>query len=239
MMPTTHQRPTAQAFQGALGDVEDSLIDRAKQAVKASYPLLAPPDALTAIGAEMQLPQGPNEGTAAYAARLADAFSLWPWAGTPFGLLRALWDAGYTNAVLAQVVGAKQYTLDASGNLVISSGGSWTPTFAGDPFWARFDLIFPSPLPASWQTGGVPAVTSAEAQYIMRIIQLWKPGYARLRRVIAQTGGAIWGYPATATWGTGTWGGTEVVWGTGKMWGVPAEQVWGTATGTYGGGEIA
>jgi hypothetical protein len=95
LVPTTHQRPTGQAFQGALGDVEDALIDRAKQAVKARFPLLAPPDALTALGVERQLPQGPGESTAAYAARLQGAWLLWPWAGTPYGLLRAFWDAGY------------------------------------------------------------------------------------------------------------------------------------------------
>src|SRR4051794_28631912 len=100
-MPTTLQRPAGQAFQAALGDVEDSLIDRAKQAVKASFPLLAPPDALVALGVERQMPQGPLESTAAYRARLVDAWTIWQMAGTPFGMLRSFWNTGYTNVVLA------------------------------------------------------------------------------------------------------------------------------------------
>src|SRR5689334_18450678 len=115
LVPTTHQRPTGQAFQGALGDVEDSFVDRAKQSVKARFPLLAPTDALDAIGVERQIPRGPGEHDAPYAARLVDAWNSWPNAGTPFGMLRAFYATGYTNVVLAQVVGGKQYTLDAGG----------------------------------------------------------------------------------------------------------------------------
>jgi hypothetical protein len=237
LVPTTHQRPTGQAFQGALGDVEDSFIDRAKQAVKARFPLLAPPDALDAIGVERQIPRGPGEANAAYAARLVAAFETWPNAGTPYGMLRAFYATGYTNVVLAQVRGGKQYTLDASGALVISSAGSWTPTYVGDPFWNTFDAIFAPPLPASWVSGGAPASTSNEANFIRSIIRLWKPSYARARRIIIETG-PLWGFPASETWGTGTWGSTATTWGVDKMWGVPAEQVWGAATGNYGGEAI-
>lgn len=194
-MPTTHQRPTGQAFQGALGDVEDALIDRAKQAVKARFPLLAPPDALTAIGVERQMPQGPGESWTAYAARLQDAWNTWPWAGTAYGMLRAFWATGYTNVVLAQVRGGNQYTLDAGGNLVISSGATWTPTYVGDPFWSRFDVIFPQPLPASWVAGGVPASTSNEANFIRSIAQTWKPGSATVGKITIVTAGRVLGYP--------------------------------------------
>jgi hypothetical protein len=213
LVPTTHQRPTGQAFQGALGDVEDSLIDRAKQAVKARFPLLAPSDALDAIGVERQLPRGPGEQDAAYAARLVDAWQSWLNAGTPFGMLRAFWATGYTNVVLAQVRGGKQYTLDANGALAISSGGTWTPTYAGDPFWSKFTVIFPSPLPASWVSGGVPSSTSNEANFIRSLISTWKPGHATTDRIIIVTAGRVLGYPATRTLGTGTLGG-----GTATYW---------------------
>lgn len=239
LVPTTHQRPAGQAFQGALGDVEDSLIDRAKQAVKARFPLLAPPDALTAIGVERQMPQGPGESTAAYAARLVDAWTAWQWAGTPYGMLRAFYATGYTNVVLAQVLGGNQYTLDANGALVISSGGSWTPTYVGDPFWSRFDLIFPTPLPASWIAGGVPDAASSEANFVRSLLRLWKPGHARVGRILIQTSGKLWGYPASQVWGAGTWGGSNVQWIVGKAWGFPLTQVWGAATGAWGGEELA
>jgi hypothetical protein len=211
LCPTTHQRPTAQAFQAALGDVEDSLIDRAKQAVKARFPLLAPPGALTAIGVERMMPQGASEPTAAYAARLTDAWQSWANAGTPFGMLRQFWSTGYTNVVLAQVRGGKQYTLDAAGALVISSGGSWTPTYVGDPFWSKFDLLFVSPLPAAWVAGGVPSSTSSEADFIRALIRSWKPGHATANRIIIVSAGRVLGYPIrTLGAGNGTLGGATV-----------------------------
>jgi len=235
LVPTTHQRPTGQAFQGALGDVEDSLIDRAKQSVKARFPLLAPPDGLTALGVERQLPRGPSEATATYAARLQNAWNLWPWAGTPYGLLRAFADAGYGNVFLAQIRGARQYTLDANGALVISNGGSWTPTFVGDPFWSKFAVIFPSPLPAAW-AGVVPDIASTEASYIFDTIRRWKPGHATWGRIVFQTSGKTWGFPASQVWGaaTGTWGGTETVWLPSRLWGTSTAPFWGAATGKWG-----
>jgi hypothetical protein len=230
LVPTTHQRPTGQAFQGALGDVEDALIDRAKQAVKARFPLLAPPDALTALGVERQLPQGPGESTTAYAARLQGAWLLWPWAGTPYGLLRAFADAGYPNVVLAQPRGARQFTLDANGALVISSGVA-----SADPFWSKFTVLFPAPLPAAW-AGVVPAITSTDAAYIFDTIRRWKPGHATWDRIIFQTSGKVWGFPVSQVWGaaTGTWGGTETIWLPSRTWGLPATQTWGAATGKWG-----
>lgn len=230
LVPTTHQRPTGQAFQGALGDVEDSFIDRAKQAVKARFPLLAPTAALDAIGVERQIPRGPGEQDAAYAARLVDSWNSWVWGGTPFGMLRAFWATGYTNVVLAQVRGGKQYTLDAGGNLLIGSNGSWTPAASNfvAPFWSVFDLIFTLPLRAEWQSGGVPSATSSEADFVRSLIRTWKPGFSRVGRILVQTSGALWGVPSTRTWGTGTWGGTYVQWVVGRTWGYPGTPVWGT-----------
>src|SRR5260370_27218568 len=127
LVPTTHQRPQGQAWQGLMGDVEDTLVDRAKQAVKARFPLLAPPDALTALGVERQLPQGPSETTAAYGARVQNAWNTWPWAGTAYGLLSALQVLGYTNVYL-ETCRAQQYTLPAgSTTLTIASlaAGQW------------------------------------------------------------------------------------------------------------------
>jgi len=161
---------------------------------------------------ERLMPQGPGESSAAYAARLQDAWNTWPWAGTPFGLLRALNATGYTNVVLAQVRGGKQFTLDGTGALVISSTGSWTSTFMADPFWSRFDVIFPQPLRASWVSGGVPASNSGESNFIRSLIALWKPGSATCGRIIIVTAGKVWGSPASQLWGSGVWGGTTTVW---------------------------
>src|SRR6267142_201537 len=378
LVPTTMQRPVGQAFQGEIGDVEDAAMDRAKQSVKARFPLLAPPDALTAIGRERMIPQAPGESNASYAARLQDAWNTWPWAGTPFGVLRALYSSGYRNVVLAQVRGGVQYTLDNGGTNLLrwsnrfnaispwqtnqtytlavgvaapdgstsastltataSQGGPFqniSPTIsvtgtyvlsglaqsaagnnfflrlrdnttpangvftffnaaaawarfsivanltAGDsidalfgvttiglavnfwglqleqasalgPYsqtygiadtttlgagalvsstmacglwetdplsaysppnqtlWSKFTVLFPLPLiPPNWGwAGGIPASNSAEANFIRSLIQTWKPASSTCDRIVIQTQGKLFGYPAAQLWGT-----------SGQLWG--------------------
>jgi len=217
LSPTALLNPNGAAFEAAQGSLKDALLERCLQAVKAKYPNIAPADALSIIGADRQMHRGGSETDAAYAARLLNAWNVWPWAGTAYGLLQAFWSTGYKNVVLAQVRGGKQFTLDSNGLLVASSTTppSWTPTYVGDPFWSRFDVVFPAPLLASWVSGGVPASSSNEANLIRALIAAWKPAHATCNRIVIVTGGKVWGYPATQLWGaaTGNWGsGTTVVW---------------------------
>jgi hypothetical protein len=322
LVPTTHQRAQGAAWQGQLGDVDDTLVDRAKQAVKARMPLLAPTDALNLLGIERSIPRGPSESDAAYGLRLQAAWNTWPWAGTAFGILSALAALGYTNVYLA-TCGGQLYTLPSPGTTLTiaalangqwwidssrpfpdvtkavwsanaaygaarriaiptADGGSWAPSTSyasgkvvqptvgnltgllyrssggtsgttqptwptapggtvgdngitwialradlwfstptggttgatqpvwptavgatvqdntviwvcdGQNFWSRFDVVFPTPLPASWGGGStVPAYASDEVTRIRKVINTWKPAAATCNRiVVVTTGGA-------------------------------------------------
>lgn len=115
LAPTFLTGPNAQAFEGALGDVKDFLSSKAKMAVQARMPLVAPSDALARIAIERGLQRGATETDAQLAVRCQGAWQTWPFAGTAFGLLQAFYQTGYQNVVLAQVRGGKQYTLDNGG----------------------------------------------------------------------------------------------------------------------------
>jgi hypothetical protein len=130
---TQMQQPVGAAINMAFASQLDYAADRLRMALKAKFPGLAPPDALTQIGAERGMPQGQSESNAAYAARLLDAWNAWPWAGTAFGLLRAFYSTGYTNVVIGQPNGGQVFTLDQGGtNLLTWSGDfsntAWTKT---------------------------------------------------------------------------------------------------------------
>lgn len=215
LAPTFLTGPAAQALLGGMGSVKDALADRAKMAAQVGMPLVAPADALAKIGVERSIPRGLTETDASYAARLQGAWQTWPFAGTAFGMLTAFFQTGYTNVVLAQPNGPFFYSLDGNGNLVRPTRPSWTPSYVGDPFWSRFDVIFPAPLPASWISGGVPASNSGEANLIRLLISQWKPAYATAFRIIIITAGGVWDYPGTDVWDApgDVWDGdTTIVW---------------------------
>jgi hypothetical protein len=104
-----------------------------------------------------------------------------------------------------------------AGVLLTSTGGSWTPTWTTDPFWSRFDVLFPLPLmPPSWGwSAGIPSSSSAESNFIRALIQAWKPAHATCNRIIIVQQGGVWGYPASGTWGE-----------TGDVWGSDTETIW-------------
>lgn len=212
---TQLRQPVGAAIEAALGLQKDFAADRIRYSIKAKFPNLAPPDALANIGFERGMPQGVTESSAAYASRLQQAWTLWQFAGTAFGMLRILYLTGYPNVVIAQVTAGNQFTLDTTGTiLLVSTNGKWTSTFIGDPFWSRFDIIFPAPLPALWIANGVPSSSSSEANFIRGIIQSWKSAQSTPNRIIIITSGKSWGYPASQAWGAGTgnWGGAATVW---------------------------
>src|ERR1700738_4524064 len=83
--PTALLQPQGAAFEAAQSSVKDALLERCIQAVKAKYPNVAPADALAIVGADRLTPRGPGESDSAYAARLLNAWNVWPWAGTAYG----------------------------------------------------------------------------------------------------------------------------------------------------------
>ena len=185
----------------ALGNQKDLAELRVKDAVKARFPLQAPVDALGNLANERQLAQGTTESQSAFRARLRAAWDVWPWAGTPTGLLRALYYAGYPNTALITAQG-NAHQLDANLNVVttaVPGGYSFT-----SGFWNGFKVLFFPSWPASW-AGTPPGNTSDEVNFIRSLVNQWKPGHGLLEDMQV-VGLPVWGWPTTQAWGTGTWG---------------------------------
>lgn len=202
--------PDGESFLRAIGDVRDGVVQQLKAGVKARFPLEAAPDALTAIGGERELPRGPTDTDATYAQRLVGAWETWSWAGTPTGVLNALWDAGYTNVVL--LTQRRTHTFDAGRNLITTTLTPARGFGLGPSFWNTFLVWFPTPFIAAW-SGGVPASGSAEADFVRSLVNRWKPAHAHVAGYVATVTGHFWGEPGLLWGDTGLdWGGTNVRW---------------------------
>jgi hypothetical protein len=178
----------------AQGEAKDGLLARAVEAVKLRMPGICPPDGLAAIGSERGMPRGPNESTESYRARIADAWQTWPWAGTAYGLLRALRAAGYVSVTIAQVL-RRAYALDANGDLVVTVLDPGWGTGDGGAFWSKFAVIFyaPGPLP--------PAGDPTDQLTLIRLlVRQWKSAHATCDGIYVVRSGWMFGFPPTP-WG--------------------------------------
>jgi hypothetical protein len=204
--PPWLQSAAGKAWARANGDMKDSLVARVKEAVKARFAQFSPEDALNLLGVERQLPRGISIDTATYRDQLIGAWDSWPWAGTAYGVLNALRDAGYPGTQL-QIAKGWRYSLDATTQALVKT--FLNPGLV-DPYWSSFFVYFPSAsFPARW-SGTPPASNSDEAQFIIALVKRWKSGHARFDSVVFNMGGPIWG---VSTWGSFNWGGTApVVW---------------------------
>lgn len=125
-------QPVGAAIQMGFAQTEDEFADRVRASVKAKLLKsgFVTPDAMAQLGVERQIPRGPNDSDATYESRLWNAWNTWPFAGTAFGLLTALYEAGYQNVIIAQSRGGRFFTLDNGGtNLVNASQDliGWNP----------------------------------------------------------------------------------------------------------------
>lgn len=172
--PPWLQGPNGQAWTRALGDVKDGMTQLLKERVAARFPIrpgaeslapYAPTDALDALGREQQMPRAKGEDDPAYAERLSQAFDIWRYAGTAYGVLKALAAAGYETARIA-IRNHRLYSLDANGDLVVEvlPPGSWSFEPEPQPFWSRFVLLFSHEwgLPPSWL--GTPVETLGDRE---------------------------------------------------------------------------
>lgn len=211
--PSWLLNPKGEAWMRGLGDGKDAALARLKEAVKARFTRFAPPDALLQIGIERQLGRARTDDDATYAARLQNAWNLWPWAGTATGVLGALFDQGYTNAQLVIAKG-KIYSMNASRELVITDAPDGAFTFDPPSFWTKFILFFPNPQIQRWQDDGVPADGSDEALAVIALVKKWKSAHSFFERAVIEDTGELWGIPPEGTWGDpgGTWGGTSITW---------------------------
>ena len=162
--------PQGKALARTTGAAYDAQRDRILQAVLARFPtagqldttpgsatfgqlLVAPTDALDEIGNDRQLPRGPGEADATYAARLQAAWDIWPFAGSHYGVLRAVKGAGYVGAITVQDNGRWARLTGSAGTIADLTIGSLMAckTRSGHPGWtfdgrttfySRFGLVF-------------------------------------------------------------------------------------------------
>lgn len=102
IVPTFLNGPVGSRYMYSMAIIYDALIDAAGYAIRAGLPHYAPSDALTWIGQDRLIFQGPNEPTASYIARLVQWLDLWRHAGTSTALLLAM--RGAVAPLLPEVV---------------------------------------------------------------------------------------------------------------------------------------
>lgn len=210
------QQTNGQALSGALGSELDTQLDRLRQGLLARFPVkgnvqagvygLPSDDALDQIGADRQLPRGSGESSAAYAARLLAAWDAWEFAGTHYGVLRALQVAGYANMVIVQDNGRWAKLVGSAGDITDltfgtlmacvtrpSSHAGWT--FDGRiDFYSRFGIVF---------TADAANLSSTAGQLTLNaIVNLWRPAKAQYVASYVILAGRLLGWPTGRTLGT-------------------------------------
>ena len=211
--PTWLRTPSGGTWVRATGETKDGYEEHLHDAIRARFVTETSASIVNLIGAERGLPRSPSDTDATYAARVHGAWRTWPWAGTPYGVLQALWDAGYGSHPVLVTKRGWSYRLNENRELVSERNVSGDFALDQTGHWNVYGVVFPLPLPAQW-AGGVPTSSSLEARSVIATLRKWAPAYARLARVVVITSGGIWGFPFSDTWGSGTWGGTTTVWTT-------------------------
>lgn len=232
--PSWLKNTAGQDWQGAHGRFNDALVAQWREAVKASFPTEAPADALPYLGSEIGIPRSPADTDATYAIKLRRAWEMWPFAGTPLGLLLAFEAAGYS---AGQVVLVQQEahgfmlngdtTLDPGDRLVTYNllSGRWI--FGGGTIlWNRFGVLFPeySNLPTGWAAGAASPPTTVttptlnEVNGLIRLVNKWRRSASLFQWIRVCTSGRLWGWPTTLDWADVglVWGGTMIEWGPGE-----------------------
>jgi hypothetical protein len=97
-LPTYVGNATGQAYQGALGALDDAELDVLKDGIDARLPIYAPHDAYPLLGADRGLLRAPIENEQAYVARLEQAHDIRYWDGTKPAIQQILAPYGITAA---------------------------------------------------------------------------------------------------------------------------------------------
>lgn len=152
--------PYGAAWLRAIGDTLDVDVQRTREAVVDNYPNLCPEDALPVVGDEYGMYQGVMEPAAQFRLRLVAAWDLWQHAGTAYGILLALWWAGYENVTLDTQTGKRYWLLTPpTGDPVVDLQRADLPLpvhLGGSPeLWNQFIVRVFRPFPSWWWIGAV------------------------------------------------------------------------------------
>jgi hypothetical protein len=124
----------------SLGRVTDAFIERARQSLVARFPTYVGPTGLRMLGSERGIIQGREENLVGYARRLREWRGQYGHLtrGSPFAMLRQIWN--YFGGVKVQEIdtGGNVYTMSRMGEESATHGGSWD--WDGDSSWFRFWL---------------------------------------------------------------------------------------------------
>jgi hypothetical protein len=197
--------PRGAAWLESSGDTKDASCDELKAAVKLRFASTAPGDGLDLMGADRMIERAIGETNASYRARIIDAWNLWQFGGTAWGLLRALAGVGYPTATICIARGLR-FSLDSNWDLVTEIlPGGWT---LGDvAFWSRFNVIFMAQ-PPGWIT--MPAADDPRVELVRRTIRRWKASFATCTGIEILVSGLLWGLPPSRVWtGAVNWGSTS------------------------------
>jgi|GEM_PF-5388316 len=218
--------PNGSALLQRLGEMFDEQRDRLLQGTLARFPAKGsvdgngvygtpPSDALDAMGEDRGLPRGPSETDIAYATRLQAAWASWDYAGSHYGVLRALQIAGYSNMVIVQDNGRYSQLTGSAGTIADLAFGTLmtcvdrpgaTPGWMFDPlrgvFYSQFGIVFTADA-ANLQTPAGQAVLTGT-------VNDWKPAKANyVGAWVILSGGGVLGWPIGQTLGSGTLGGDQ------------------------------
>jgi hypothetical protein len=224
------------------GDAQDIDHARAKESVKARFPLQCPADALASIGVDRGLPianpAGTTETIAAWRTRLSTAWDLWADAGTSRGILRALYWAGLVDCTAFPPYDPQNpdYTFDPSQAVIVASahdlgltGRPDAPNTSWSVFWVIADSFANSitldthtwdASDANWdEWDGVGVWDLEESEATVNgwrtAIRTWKPAHATCPHMLIR--------------GSSDW---ADIWGPYGAWGDADEDVWGSASDT-------
>jgi hypothetical protein len=216
--------PVGKALARTTGAAYDAQRDRILQGVLARFPtagqldtdptsstfgqlLTAPTDALDEIGADRELRRGPGESDAAYAARLLAAWDIWPFAGSHYGVLRALKIAGYVGAITlqdngrwAKLTGSAGTIADLTiGSLMTCADRAGSPpgwTFDGrTTFYSRMGIVFEATA-ANLESVSGQAILNA-------IVNEWRPAGTAFVGTWVILAGNLLGWPLARVLGGG------------------------------------
>jgi len=154
LMPGALRGPYGLAWAKAQGTLKDQLATRARQSVylggiadPEARGREVPDDGLARHGADADLERSPIDTAASYRARLAAAWEVHGWAGTPYGYAYAL---SLTSAAIRGARFVAQY--------------QWTPPDGLTALWSRFwVLVWTGPLTVGRFTVGPWAIVGSTA----------------------------------------------------------------------------
>lgn len=180
--PVWLQRPSGRAWNETGGLLKDVVVDAARVATQAAFPLSAPADALSFLGRERSLPRVPADTDETHRETLRDAWELWPFGGTAPGVIAAVerrWP-GAVPTILTYWQDPSYFGVDDS---------SWAQ-------WALFLTLSTWGVAPVWGTAikwGQPSLTwgisapAGEVAELKDIIRTWGAGYAVCTKVVVTT----------------------------------------------------